>query len=182
LQDNGGPTFTHALEEGSPAIDLGDPANCPATDQRGVTRPVNGVCDIGSYELEKSAFPWPLVLSNIAGKKNARAVWRVLTKVTCPTPMTFTVSLEGTSRSSTMRPLIDFEGTYSDWASTVPGAKKFTWQATCPGYPPGWSGSVNTTLKDGMNYLLPLNDGGGVPVVNVQERQGIPAGERSAVQ
>ncbi len=182
LQDNGGPTFTHALQQGSPAIDAGDPANCPATDQRSVTRPENGVCDIGAYELAKSVFPWPIILSNIAGQAQEKAVWRVVTRVTCPTPLTFTVTLEGTSRSSVMRPLIDFEGTYSDWASTVPGAKKFTWQATCPGYPPGWSGSVDRTLKDGMNYLLILNDGGGLPVVNVEERQGIPAGARKAAE
>jgi Zn-dependent metalloprotease len=57
LQDNGGPTFTHALLAGSPAIDAGNPATpggggngCLATDQRGVSRPVGPRCDIGSYE------------------------------------------------------------------------------------------------------------------------------------
>ncbi len=56
LQDNGGPTFTHALLAGSPAIDAGSNAGCPATDQRGVARPQDGdgdenaVCDIGAYE------------------------------------------------------------------------------------------------------------------------------------
>ncbi len=39
LAANGGPTLTMALLPGSPAIDAGDDANCPATDQRGVTRP-----------------------------------------------------------------------------------------------------------------------------------------------
>ncbi|MFQ5329105.1 MAG: choice-of-anchor Q domain-containing protein [Thermodesulfobacteriota bacterium] len=46
---NGGPTQTHALQAGSPAIDAGDNANCPATDQRGVARS-DGACDIGAYE------------------------------------------------------------------------------------------------------------------------------------
>jgi len=56
LQDNGGPTWTHALLEGSPAIDAGDDALCPTTDQRGAPRPLDGngdglaVCDIGSFE------------------------------------------------------------------------------------------------------------------------------------
>jgi CSLREA domain-containing protein len=57
LADHGGPTFTHALLDGSPAIDavplgtcvdqLGNPI---ATDQRGVRRPSSAACDIGAYE------------------------------------------------------------------------------------------------------------------------------------
>ena len=55
LQNNGGPTFTHALSTG-PAIDAGDNFGCPAADQRGEPRPANGngdssvVCDMGAYE------------------------------------------------------------------------------------------------------------------------------------
>jgi len=52
LQDNGGSTFTHALLPNSPAIDAGSNANCPATDQRGVSRPQGTACDIGAFELE----------------------------------------------------------------------------------------------------------------------------------
>jgi hypothetical protein len=64
LADNGGPTQTHALLEGSPAIDGGNPAGCLGiedalltSDQRGVARPLDGDrdgtarCDIGAYEL-----------------------------------------------------------------------------------------------------------------------------------
>jgi CSLREA domain-containing protein len=57
LQDNGGPTHTHALLTGSPAIDAGDNVGCPSTDQRGIARPKDGdsdcnaVCDIGAYEF-----------------------------------------------------------------------------------------------------------------------------------
>jgi hypothetical protein len=52
LADNGGPTLTHALSPGSPAIDAGDDAACSATDQRGITRPQGAHCDIGSYEAQ----------------------------------------------------------------------------------------------------------------------------------
>ena len=51
LADNGGPTQTHALLAGSPAIDAGSP-DCPppAADQRGVARPQSVACDIGAFE------------------------------------------------------------------------------------------------------------------------------------
>jgi uncharacterized repeat protein (TIGR01451 family)/CSLREA domain-containing protein len=55
LQDNGGDTPTHALLTGSPAIDQGDNASCPATDQRGIPRPQGIACDIGAYEAGATA-------------------------------------------------------------------------------------------------------------------------------
>jgi CSLREA domain-containing protein len=50
LASNGGLTKTMALLAGSPAIDAGTDAGCPATDQRGRPRPQGAHCDIGSYE------------------------------------------------------------------------------------------------------------------------------------
>lgn len=59
LADNGGPTLTHALLSGSPAIDAASPAisgngetGCEPADQRGVSRPQGGGCDIGAYEVD----------------------------------------------------------------------------------------------------------------------------------
>jgi hypothetical protein len=58
LQDNGGPTFTHELLTGSPAIDAGNPNFIPPPDydQRGPGYPrvVNGRIDIGSFEVQSS--------------------------------------------------------------------------------------------------------------------------------
>ena len=48
LADNGGPTLTHALQSGSPAINRGDPA-APPQDQRGYGRA--GVPDVGAFEF-----------------------------------------------------------------------------------------------------------------------------------
>jgi hypothetical protein len=55
LAFNGGPTPTHALLPGSPAIDAGDSLFCPAADQRGVARPQGAACDIGAYEYRPPA-------------------------------------------------------------------------------------------------------------------------------
>jgi len=54
LADNGGFTQTLALLPGSPAIDAGNDANCPPSDQRGISRPQGSHCDIGAYESLKS--------------------------------------------------------------------------------------------------------------------------------
>lgn len=57
LQNNGGPTDTQALLDGSPAINAGNNATCATTDQRGVSRPqpAGGTCDIGAYEATAPA-------------------------------------------------------------------------------------------------------------------------------
>ena len=76
LHDYGGPSRTHALLAGSPAIDAGNPAvpgsggaACAATDQRGAPR---ADCDIGAFEF--SALPagevpglshWALIVMSV---------------------------------------------------------------------------------------------------------------------
>src|SRR5690606_10218612 len=45
-----GNTPTHLLQAASPARNKGHTATCAATDQRGISRTANGVCDIGALE------------------------------------------------------------------------------------------------------------------------------------
>ena len=52
LQDNGGPTETHLLEPDSPARNAAASAACLPSDQRGIVRPQEGLCDIGAVEME----------------------------------------------------------------------------------------------------------------------------------
>ncbi len=63
LQDNGGPTFTHELLPGSPAIDAGDPSFTPPPlfDQRGpgFARVSDSRIDIGSFEVQAGGTPTP---------------------------------------------------------------------------------------------------------------------------
>lgn len=70
LQDNGGPTFTHALLPGSPAIDRGSSTDIAGhtvtTDQRGVTRPQGVASDIGAFELVTDfTYSWSGILPPI---------------------------------------------------------------------------------------------------------------------
>ncbi|MFN2270319.1 MAG: choice-of-anchor Q domain-containing protein, partial [Anaerolineae bacterium] len=71
LADNGGPTLTHALVPGSPAIDAIpiDDAGCTGTDQRGVTRPQGAGCDIGAVEYTGDAV-------SVSGDFTINHLWR----------------------------------------------------------------------------------------------------------
>ena len=51
LADNGGPTQTHALGQGSVAINAAA-GSCLINDQRGVHRPQGADCDVGAFEFE----------------------------------------------------------------------------------------------------------------------------------
>lgn len=55
LQDNGGPTQTHALDAASPTIDAADPSAFELHDQRGYERPSDGDAN-GSYLSDIGAF------------------------------------------------------------------------------------------------------------------------------
>jgi hypothetical protein len=55
---NGGPTLTHALERGSPALNVGTCTAAPTSDPRGWARPDRRymLCDVGAYELGVPVF------------------------------------------------------------------------------------------------------------------------------
>jgi Right handed beta helix region len=73
LQDNGGPTFTHALRPGSPALDAGGAVPGVTTDQRGFPRPADNLVipnasggdgsDIGAFERQEVALARSLNIS-----------------------------------------------------------------------------------------------------------------------
>ena len=70
-----GTTETHALMPGSQAIDSGANSGCPAADQRGVARPIDGDgdktpdCDIGAYEAPfVVGTPTPVPTATPSGK------------------------------------------------------------------------------------------------------------------
>jgi hypothetical protein len=46
---------THSLPANSPAVDKADATVCPATDERGVQRKLDGSCDIGAFEFIAAA-------------------------------------------------------------------------------------------------------------------------------
>lgn len=137
LANNGGPTFTHALVTGSPAIDAipttraraTAAAGCVAgvsTDQRGVIR-ANGsstgsACDIGAFEF--SAAPTSAVVASFASdtgwwSDGPRLVWETGDE----THLAGFHIWRGSAHSAETRLTADLIG-----ASGGPGGAAYTWQ------------------------------------------------------
>ncbi len=129
LADNGGPTQTMRLAPGSAAIDQvpATGANCPATDQRGVSRPQppGGRCDIGAYEFA------PPVCQPVAVTTHAGAAVPVTLSCTDPAGVTVTYAT-ATGPSHGALSGLDTAGgkvTYTP-ASGFSGTDTFTYLAT----------------------------------------------------
>jgi hypothetical protein len=73
LQDNGGPTWTHALLPGSPAIDAGNDAYATDWDQRGPGFPrISGPhIDIGAFEVQQGGGGSGADGGNIGGRQGS---------------------------------------------------------------------------------------------------------------
>lgn len=78
LQDNGGPTFTHALLRGSPAIDFGFNFAGTLYDQRGqpFLRTFGDATDIGAFEFQLPP-PEPIVVGAGAGGSGEFVVYNL---------------------------------------------------------------------------------------------------------
>jgi hypothetical protein len=115
LQDNGGPTFTHELLAGSPAIDavpIGD--SCSSEDQRGVPRPQGAACDIGAFE-RSSVVP---AITRFSPLKGAPGITVIITGTafTGATSVTF----NGTAASYTVTSATRITATVPEGATTGP--------------------------------------------------------------
>ena len=141
LADNGGPTQTHALLPGSPAIDQGNDANCPTTDQRGLSRPQGSHCDMGAYE-----FALRTITGN-AGMPNAT--------------LSYT---DGTPKTVTSQPDRSYSITIpSGWSGMVtPSQPCFTFSPNNRTY------SNILTNQTAQNYTANFNAASGCANVNVK--------------
>jgi hypothetical protein len=135
LADYGGDTQTTALLPGSPAIDAGASAACPATDQRGVARP-GDACDIGAFESQGFAL-------NIDGG----------TPQTTTVASAFAAPLEVTVVSPAGEPV------------GPGGAVVFTPPASGPGISTGAPFTLPTSAGGAVSYAASANNLGGAYTV-----------------
>lgn len=89
LADNGGPTLTHALLPGSPAIDAGDDTDAPDWDQRGegFYRIIGDHIDIGAFEVQADSAPHRLDGSRSLFPSPALAFTPMKSPGLCPLPV-----------------------------------------------------------------------------------------------
>src|SRR5579862_1188749 len=126
-----GPTQTHALLAGSPAIDAGNPGTpgsggdtCAANDQRGVARVQadDAVCDIGAYE----AVPRPTTTTTSTTSTTSTTA--------APTTSTSTSSTSSTSTSTSLVPTTSTTAPVTTSSSTTvvrPSTTSTTTQPMC---------------------------------------------------
>ena len=117
LSNNGGPTATHGLLVGSPAIDQGTGVtsatffDCPSRDQRGLSRPVdgdgNGVddCDIGASEF--GAIP-PEIVNPLMSEPTLMTSFSAIPTANGPAGTFFiTATFTNTSTTAIRRPFFE---------------------------------------------------------------------------
>jgi len=198
LQNNGGPTQTHALIPGSPAVDAGDPAGCRdsqgallTTDQRGLPRDFDGnrdgtvVCDIGAYELNE-LFPSISISDVTVTEGNAGTVNATFeVKLSEPSTEPVTVTFSTANRTATAGvDYVDASGTLTfnpgETTKTITVAvnandvleldKRFVVNITS---------ATNAIIANGQAVGTITNDDGGLPerLSNISTRSRVLTGD-----
>jgi hypothetical protein len=141
LADNGGPTFTHAVLDGSPAMDAGKRDAIPAlalnTDQRGLPRPATGSVtnavggdssDIGAFEAQagQSAVTCtltPALATNAVGTVHTvTATVTTMSGLAVGTVVTFDViSGPNNGQSGTTNTDVNGQGSFAYTSNGTPG-------------------------------------------------------------
>ncbi len=180
LANNGGPTETHALLGGSPAINTANNATCPATDQRGVARPSGSACDIGAYELNDSTPPDTTITGNPTNPSSSATAAFTFTgsdNLTPPGSLTFQCQLDGGAFVACTSPqnyssLADGSHTFGvravDQAGNIdPTPATFTWVIDAT--PPDTTITANPTnpsTSTSGSFSFTGDDGGGSGVAS----------------
>jgi hypothetical protein len=138
LASNGGATQTQALLCGSPAIDAGDNNAAPATDQRGLPRPLGGAVDIGAFESNQ------ICLGPLANAQAGVPYNQTVTVAGCSAPYTFSVMQGNLPPGYSLDPatgvisgLASVAGTYNFTVKVIgsqgcSGMRGYTLEVACP--------------------------------------------------
>ncbi|MCC6629765.1 MAG: hypothetical protein IT340_20485 [Chloroflexi bacterium] len=144
LADNGGPTQTHNLLVGSPAINAGDSAVCAAApmsglDQRGATRPSGIACDIGSVEAGGVIVPTPTPTTTPTGTSTSTPTRTATPTATMAVTTTHTATM---TRTPTLTPTVTSTASPTRTSSSAPTLTRTPTTISTPSATPTASASA----------------------------------------
>ena len=198
LQNNGGPTQTHALFAGSPAIDAGDPSGCgTTTDQRGFARPVDGNndgtvrCDIGAFERNAQDINTVISISDVTVTEGNGGTVNATFEVKLSEPSTQPVTVTFSTANRTAIAGTDFEGT-SGTVTFNPGetTKTITVAVNAntileldKSFFVNLTSATNAFIGDGQAVGTIINDDGALPerLSNISTRGRVLTGDSAMI-
>jgi CSLREA domain-containing protein len=176
IADNGGPTWTHALRPGSPAIDRGSSLTpgssifaCELSDQRIAPRPADGngdgttLCDIGAFELQP---PPQMRISNATVTEGNSGTKNINFTVSLSAPSVQTVSVFFATANGTASTPSDYTAV-SGTKTFAPGQTAQTISVAVKGdtrrepnetFRVKLSSATNTTIADGVGVGTIVNN------------------------
>ncbi|MBI5965134.1 MAG: CSLREA domain-containing protein, partial [Chloroflexi bacterium] len=181
LLNNGGPTLTHALLVGSPAINAGHPTVCLdetgaplGVDQRGFARADR--CDMGAYEYNSPGIPTPsstptATLTNTPTKTSTPTRTPSPTATRTPTPtrtstpepssLPVVISSTRTDLNPTLAASVNFTVTFSE---TVTGVDASDFSLTTSGVS---GAAVSGVSGSGRFYTVTVSTGTGAGTIRL---------------
>jgi len=190
LQNNGGPTQTHALLAGSPAIDAGNPNGCLDTtgaplqiDQRGLPRATDGngdgtvACDIGAFELDGQNVSPMVSIGDVTVTEGSSGTVNATFQVTLSAPTSQQVTVTFSTGNGTAMAGTDYVGT-SGTVTFNAGETSKTITVVVNGdtinepnetFFVNLSNPVNATIADGQGLGTIINDDTPLPNVAIND-------------
>jgi hypothetical protein len=193
LQNNGGPTQTHALVAGSLAIDGGNPNDCLSqNDQRGLPRGFDGnrdgraACDIGAFELNAQDLGTAISISDAVVTEGNSGTVTATFQVNLSAPSTQPVTVTFSTANRTANAGTDYVGT-SGTLTFNPGETTKTITVVVDGnntleldktFVVNLTSATNAFIADGQGVGTIVNDDGALPqmLANISSRGGVLTG------
>jgi hypothetical protein len=199
LQNNGGPTQTHALVAGSPAVDAGNPNGCVdntgvplQTDQRGLPRVFDGngdgraACDIGAFEVNAQDISPGISITDVTVTEGNSGTVTATFQVNLSAPSSQPVTVTFSTANRIANAGSDYVGT-SGSLTFDPGETTKTITVVVEGnntleldktFVVSLTSATNAFIADGQGVGTIVNDDGPVPqmLANISSRGAVLTG------
>jgi CSLREA domain-containing protein len=158
LANNGGPTQTHGLQAGSPAIDNASAVGSPPFDQRGVARPVGAGFDIGAFEGTIGGALPTLSINNVTAIEGNAGT----------TTFTFTVTLSAASASTVTVNFATADGTATAGSDYLAAAGTLTFTPGTTTQPVNVTVVGDTVVEGSETFVVNLSGAANATIITPQ--------------